>query len=219
MIFHMRRIHGYDLSVCNNIKRSSDWPDTGGEVADGIASAAISVLISIILAMTVGLIKAMVKLIKRVCKAISERQNTVNIESYTSKTRYRGDKSRTGSGLLGIFFGPLGVHNFYLGGKRRIMLGFAQFFLSAVGVVVGHYLTSIGIWWGYAVGGIGLLWGYGEGVCILAGREFSYGADDAYVLYGRRGWLGIATVIHIIFCVIMFLIIQYELLDIIGGLI
>ena len=57
-------------------------------------------------------------------------------------------KSRLAAGLLGIFLGYLGVHNFYLGNNSR----------GAIQIVV-TFLTC----------GIGGLWGFIEGILILAG--------------------------------------------------
>lgn len=58
-----------------------------------------------------------------------------------------GQKSRLVAGLLGIFVGGLGVHNFYLGYNGK---GIAQIALSFCF-------------------GIGAIWGFVEGVMILAG--------------------------------------------------
>lgn len=56
-------------------------------------------------------------------------------------------KSKLAAGLLGIFLGGLGVHNFYLGYTGK---GIAQIFLSFCF-------------------GIGYIWGLIEGIMILAG--------------------------------------------------
>ncbi|MBE5929390.1 MAG: TM2 domain-containing protein [Lachnospiraceae bacterium] len=58
-------------------------------------------------------------------------------------------KSRLVAGLLGIFFGAIGVHNFYLGNKT---MGLAQII-----VTIGTF-------------GVGSLWGIIEGILILCGR-------------------------------------------------
>ena len=57
-----------------------------------------------------------------------------------------GGKSKLVAGLLGIFLGGLGIHNFYLG---YIGKGIAQIFLSCLG--------------------IGQIWGLIEGILILCG--------------------------------------------------
>lgn len=70
------------------------------------------------------------------------------------------DKSRMTAGLLGIFLGGFGVHNFYLGYTNK-----------AVIQIVVTVLTC----------GLGSLWGIYEGIMILTGNEaFQYDSD------GRR---------------------------------
>ena len=58
-----------------------------------------------------------------------------------------GGKSKLVAGLLGIFLGGLGIHNFYLGYNKKAIL---QILLSCVGV-----------------GGI---WGLIDGILILCGK-------------------------------------------------
>jgi hypothetical protein len=96
-------------------------------------------------------------------------------------------KSRKTAGLLGVFFGPLGVHNFYLG---KIGRGIAQFLLSFIL--------------------IGILWGYAEGVFILSGMGCTDGKGRK--LKGRRHPLatfGIASMIHLCFCAIMYVLLNF----------
>jgi TM2 domain-containing membrane protein YozV len=57
-------------------------------------------------------------------------------------------KSKIAAGLLGIFLGAWGVHNFYLGNTGR---GIAQIIVTIVTC------------------GIGALWGFIEGIMILTG--------------------------------------------------
>ncbi len=57
-------------------------------------------------------------------------------------------KSRVAAGLLGIFFGGFGIHNFYLGYTNR---GVAQIIVS------------------FCTCGIGSIWGFVEGLMILCG--------------------------------------------------
>ena len=57
-------------------------------------------------------------------------------------------KSRLAAGLLGIFLGGLGVHNFYLG---------------YVGKAIAQILLSFCL-------GIGAIWGFIEGILILTGN-------------------------------------------------
>ena len=62
-------------------------------------------------------------------------------------TQYLPRKSRLAAGLLGVFLGGLGIHNFYLGHIGR---GVAQILLDFCC-------------------GIGAIWGFVEGILILAG--------------------------------------------------
>lgn len=61
-------------------------------------------------------------------------------------------KSRIAAGLLGIFLGSLGVHNFYLGNTGKAV---AQLLIS---------LLSLGY-----LSGISAIWGLIEGIMILTG--------------------------------------------------
>lgn len=72
-----------------------------------------------------------------VCTACGSALNVVNAES----------KSKLVAGLLGIFLGGLGVHNFYLGYTGKAI---AQILLSCIGV--------------------GAIWGLIEGILILCGN-------------------------------------------------
>jgi TM2 domain-containing membrane protein YozV len=70
------------------------------------------------------------------------------------------DKSRMTAGLLGIFLGGFGVHNFYLGYTNKAVLQ-----------IVVTVLTC----------GLGALWGIFEGIMIITGNEaYQYDSD------GRR---------------------------------
>ncbi len=62
--------------------------------------------------------------------------------------QYPNQKSKLVAGLLGIFVGSLGIHNFYLGNTGR---GIAQIIVS--------FVTC----------GIGSIWGFIEGIMILTG--------------------------------------------------
>lgn len=63
-------------------------------------------------------------------------------------------KSKLAAGLLGIFLGGLGVHNFYLGNTKKAVV---QVLLGTVGacVAVGPFISSV--------------WGLVEGIMILCG--------------------------------------------------
>ena len=64
-------------------------------------------------------------------------------------------KSKLGAGLLGIFLGGLGIHNFYLGYTNKAI---AQILLTTVG------------WIAFGLGPVAAgIWGLIEGIEILAG--------------------------------------------------
>lgn len=65
-------------------------------------------------------------------------------------------KSRMAAGLLGIFLGSLGIHNFYLGNTNRALI---QLLVCLIGGAVTCGLASI------AMG----IWGLVEGIQILSG--------------------------------------------------
>jgi len=64
-------------------------------------------------------------------------------------------KSKLAAGLLGIFLGSLGIHNFYLGNTNKAI---TQLLLGTVGaiVVVGPMISWV--------------WGLVEGIYILTGK-------------------------------------------------
>lgn len=68
--------------------------------------------------------------------------------AYQQAGVYPEQKSKMAAGLLGIFLGALGIHNFYLGNTGR---GVAQIIVSLVTC------------------GIGSIWGLIEGIMILTG--------------------------------------------------
>ena len=83
------------------------------------------------------------------CGAPVEGEKKPETISNTSAPTASGDtRSRLAAGLLGIFLGGWGVHNFYLGYNSK----------GAIQIVV-TLLTC----------GIGALWGFIEGILILAG--------------------------------------------------
>ena len=71
-------------------------------------------------------------------------------------------KSKLAAGLLGIFLGGFGVHNFYLGYTSKAV---TQLVLT----IVGYVLCCIGIGI-FLVLGVGI-WGLLEGIMILAGKN------------------------------------------------
>jgi TM2 domain-containing membrane protein YozV len=72
-----------------------------------------------------------------------------------------GGKSKMAAGLLGIFLGWLGVHNFYLGYTSKAVI---QLVVSILGI-----LTSCLIIGAFAIMGMGI-WGLIEGIFILTGK-------------------------------------------------
>lgn len=76
--------------------------------------------------------------------------------------QYPDQKSKLVAGLLGIFLGALGVHNFYLGNTGKAV---AQLLMS---------LLSLGF-----LAGISAIWGLIEGIVILAAKPGSPWAVDA----------------------------------------
>lgn len=69
-------------------------------------------------------------------------------------------KSKLVAGLLGIFLGSFGVHNFYLGYTNKAV---TQVILSVVG-----YITFIFIV-GFVFIAVASIWGFVEGIMILSG--------------------------------------------------
>ena len=78
---------------------------------------------------------------------------------------YYDQKSKLAAGLLGIFLGSLGVHNFYLGHTGKAVG-------QLVGTIVGYVLliVVIGI---FIIAGISI-WALIEGILILSARPGSY---------------------------------------------
>jgi len=79
------------------------------------------------------------------CGVKVEGNNTVNINS--------GSKSKLVAGLLGIFLGGIGVHNFYLGFTQK---GLIQLLLTILSCGILSFVTGV--------------WGLIEGILILAGN-------------------------------------------------
>lgn len=73
-------------------------------------------------------------------------------------------KSRMIAGILGIFLGGLGVHNFYLGYSSK---GFIQVCLFLSGFLT-FGLTSL----------VASLWGFVEGILLLSGTIYRDGDDQ-----------------------------------------
>ncbi|MDE6785337.1 MAG: NINE protein [Ruminococcus sp.] len=73
----------------------------------------------------------------------------------------QGAKSKIAAGLLGIFLGAFGVHNFYLGYNQKAV---AQLVATIIGIV----LSCIGI--GALIVFAIEVWGIVEGIFILTGK-------------------------------------------------
>ena len=71
-------------------------------------------------------------------------------------------KSKIAAGLLGIFLGQFGVHNFYLGYTSKAVV-------QLVCTIVGYLLSCVGIGL-FVVLGISI-WALVEGIMILAGSN------------------------------------------------
>lgn len=84
----------------------------------------------------------------RYCTTCGCRLETAKVKG--AKGAEMSNRSRLVAGLLGIFVGGFGVHNFYLG---RIAIGLLQIVLTL--------LTF----------GIASVWGFIEGILILCGRR------------------------------------------------
>ena len=84
---------------------------------------------------------------------------------YQQPGAYYDQKSKLAAGLLGIFLGSLGVHNFYLGHTGKAVG-------QLVGTIVGYVLliVVIGI---FIIAGISI-WALIEGILILSARPGSY---------------------------------------------
>ena len=84
---------------------------------------------------------------------------------YPPPGAYYDQKSKLAAGLLGIFLGSLGIHNFYLGHTGKAVG-------QLVGTIVGYVLliVVIGI---FIIAGISI-WALIEGILILSARPGSY---------------------------------------------
>ncbi len=74
------------------------------------------------------------------------------VENTTSSTNSSNKKSKIAAGLLGIFLGSLGIHNFYLGFTGKAI---AQLLISLLSCGFLSFVSAI--------------WGLIEGILILTG--------------------------------------------------
>ncbi len=76
-------------------------------------------------------------------------------------------KSKVAAGLLGIFLGAYGIHNFYLGYTTKAII---QVSVSVGCLILGTILSIILIGPILYLGTMGMgIWGMVEGIMILAG--------------------------------------------------
>ena len=82
-------------------------------------------------------------------------------------------KSKVTAGLLGIFLGFAGVHNFYLGNKSRGILHIVMYCIGLTGILVA-LIPYIGWILGPTIAFIfssgSSIWGIVEGILILTGK-------------------------------------------------
>lgn len=84
---------------------------------------------------------------------------------YAAAPVWQSSKSKLAAGLLGIFLGGLGVHNFYLGNTGKAV---AQLLLTLVGWIL------------FGFGPIAAaIWGFVEGIIILCSKPGSPWHKDA----------------------------------------
>lgn len=69
---------------------------------------------------------------------------------------YGDQKSKLAAGLLGIFLGGLGIHNFYLGYQKKAII---QLLVSVIGGVITCGIATVAV----------QIWGLIEGIMILSG--------------------------------------------------
>ena len=86
-----------------------------------------------------------------------EVKETVNTGSSSSNPNA---KSKIAAGLLGIFLGQFGVHNFYLGYTGKAV---TQLLLTIFGYILAIFVVGI-----FMVAAAGI-WGLVEGIMILSG--------------------------------------------------
>jgi len=86
----------------------------------------------------------------------ASRYTSVNT-AHEEDDELRSNKSKLAAGLLGIFLGGLGIHNFYLGRPGK---GVIQLIIGTLG-------------WFLLLGWIASIWGLIEGIVILSSQKGS----------------------------------------------
>ncbi|MDO4611980.1 MAG: NINE protein [Candidatus Saccharibacteria bacterium] len=118
-------------------------------------------------------------------------------------------KSATTAGLLGIFLGVVGAHNWYLGDKKKGAIHVSLFGAAILLIIVGNILVNTlfrglsgalaflggGFMWpmilvyvGYALVAGSELWGFIEGVQILTGGDAGLAAKGYAVAAPQMGY-------------------------------
>ncbi len=87
----------------------------------------------------------------------------------------KGQKSQIGAGLLGLFLGVLGVHNFYLGyiakGLGQLFMTLISLFLVLIGIFSFNYeFIIISIILSLILLFSSWLWSFIEAIMIFAGK-------------------------------------------------
>lgn len=93
-----------------------------------------------------------------------------SVREVPNSTGVMSSRSRIAAGVLAIFLGSLGVHNFYLGYKNKGILQLALTIISFVLCIIG-----IGVFTGFAV----YVWTFIEGILILTSANGSRWHLDA----------------------------------------
>lgn len=98
---------------------------------------------------------------KRTCESCKNEEKSANevktvITDNNQYTEYE-QKSKLAAGLLGIFLGSLGVHNFYLGYNEKAI---AQLLITIIGGIVTCGIAASATY----------IWGLIEGIMILTGN-------------------------------------------------
>ena len=84
----------------------------------------------------------------------------VRVKNSSTKNTDPNAKSKMAAGLLGIFLGQFGVHNFYLGYTGKAV---TQLLLTIFGYILAIFVVGI-----FMVAAAGI-WGLVEGIMILSG--------------------------------------------------
>lgn len=105
-------------------------------------------------------------------EVVNETPNTGNANGFNGQNTYQtpppqagtpgtAPKSKMVAGLLGIFLGSFGVHNFYLGYTQKAII---QVILGGIGILTSCIVIGV-----FILTGVGI-WGLIEGIMILAGN-------------------------------------------------